>query len=491
MKLKLAIFLISFIYFQPELSAQVEWQEDDVTIIGTVLNFNESKKQNNLRFYFRDIIKNGLLNKYIPEIDDQGNFLLTVPILYPQEFYLNYGFVSLFICSPGDTLEIEIDKEQKSANVIAGNRVKDNEDFNQFIAGKTKIDPQYSPDVAKDKTALEFSSYIEARENKFRTFFQEYKEENNTSQLLNLLIEDILKYETLSDLIAYPQWYSSQNKIKQDSLELPQDYYKFLEEYNMEDDLLFSIKHADFLHHFNRHILKHPKDSAEKANKFFQQNDILKGVEVLLNMINQNTTGFTKDLCLTKFYLQAISGKDLKGFETMYDSSLISDPFFREVISKKHQDLQKYMANQNTGSANIDSIDSKIVTEIIDTITSKYNGKVIYIDFWATWCTPCIAEFPNSKSLQQLYQNKDVIFLFLANRCKKDAWKATIANQNLTGEHFLLTDAQYNVFSKAFGISGIPHYAIIDKDGDIISKDAPRPGEKEQIKFQIDELLVD
>ena len=206
-------------------------------------------------------------------------------------------------------------------------------------------------------------------------------------------------------------------------------------------------------------------------------------------MIYNNTYGFTRNLCLTKFYLDALEGKQLKEFEALYDSTYITDLYFKKLINEEYLNLQKFMSNQTTEGANIKSLSNKILRNLIDTISSKYSGKVIYVDFWAPWCSPCLAELPNSKILQQDYKSQDVVFLFLANRCKEDAWKATIANKGLTGDHILLSDVQYNLLASEFGITGIPHYVLIDRKGNIVSKSAPRPSQKDQIKPEIDRLL--
>ena len=80
-------------------------------------------------------------------------------------------------------------------------------------------------------------------------------------------------------------------------------------------------------------------------------------------------------------------------------------------------------------------------------------------------------------------------FLFLGNNCNKEVWKATIANKGLTGEHILLSNVQYPELRELFDISGIPHYATIDKKGNIVSKDAFRPSSGEYLKKELQSLL--
>ena len=77
----------------------------------------------------------------------------------------------------------------------------------------------------------------------------------------------------------------------------------------------------------------------------------------------------------------------------------------------------------------------------------------------------------------------------MASRCKEQNWKATIANKNLSGEHILLNNDQYKEMTRLFGISGIPHYALINKKGEIAQYDAPRPSNRIQLINEIDKLL--
>lgn len=111
----------------------------------------------------------------------------------------------------------------------------------------------------------------------------------------------------------------------------------------------------------------------------------------------------------------------------------------------------------------------------LNEIFSKYNGKVIYIDFWASWCLPCRSEMPHSAALKKQLNNKNIVFLYLGYRDTEKAWLKAREDLDIEGEHYLLDTTLMKEAEKMFNINGIPHYSIIDKTGNIISTHAERP----------------
>ncbi|MBR8534276.1 AhpC/TSA family protein [Carboxylicivirga sediminis] len=108
---------------------------------------------------------------------------------------------------------------------------------------------------------------------------------------------------------------------------------------------------------------------------------------------------------------------------------------------------------------------------------SDFKGKVVYVDAWATWCAPCKGEIPALKKLEQKYHNKDVVFLSISLDSPKKIgeWKHFVKDESLKGVQLIADDAFNSPFAKAYRINSIPRFMLFDKEGKVVSTDAPRP----------------
>jgi thiol-disulfide isomerase/thioredoxin len=110
-------------------------------------------------------------------------------------------------------------------------------------------------------------------------------------------------------------------------------------------------------------------------------------------------------------------------------------------------------------------------------------GKVVLINFWATWCPPCIAEMPNLQKLHDAYKDK-VVFLFVSNE-KKEKIEAFLSENKYS----------FNVFTplenpSEFEVSSIPRTLLINKEGKIIiDKEGAANWNSETVRETLDDLL--
>lgn len=112
--------------------------------------------------------------------------------------------------------------------------------------------------------------------------------------------------------------------------------------------------------------------------------------------------------------------------------------------------------------------------ETWESVIRKHKGKKIYVDFWASWCAPCIHEFQFKDQLKARLGNK-VVFLYLALGDKEEKWKPAAEKYGITQNSYLVTNSKSSKFVVDHKIQSIPRYMIVDENGKIIHRDAPRP----------------
>lgn len=102
---------------------------------------------------------------------------------------------------------------------------------------------------------------------------------------------------------------------------------------------------------------------------------------------------------------------------------------------------------------------------LFNEILTKYKGKKIVIDIWASWCGDCIKGMPKVVALQEEY--KDVVFLFLSLDKTEKEWKAGIKKYSVQGEHYFLASGKEGGLGNFVTIDWIPRYMIINENGTI------------------------
>jgi thiol-disulfide isomerase/thioredoxin len=118
--------------------------------------------------------------------------------------------------------------------------------------------------------------------------------------------------------------------------------------------------------------------------------------------------------------------------------------------------------------------------EFIDTTgnikhLSDFKGKVIYIDFWATWCGPCIAEAPFMEALAEKFKDKDIVFLPVSTDNTTSVWLNYLAKHEKKLVQYHTSDLSY---AANWSIRYIPRFVIIDRNFNITDSYAPRPSEE-------------
>lgn len=129
---------------------------------------------------------------------------------------------------------------------------------------------------------------------------------------------------------------------------------------------------------------------------------------------------------------------------------------------------------------------------LFEELIKPYKGKVIYVDFWGTWCGPCKENMKYVKDIKNKFKGQDVVFMYFANNSPESSWKNIIKEMDLTGEnviHYRLPDNQEKLIELMFSVNKFPTYLLINKSGEVVNIDAASPIKGETAIKQIMELL--
>jgi thiol-disulfide isomerase/thioredoxin len=117
---------------------------------------------------------------------------------------------------------------------------------------------------------------------------------------------------------------------------------------------------------------------------------------------------------------------------------------------------------------------------------ADFKGKMLFIDFWASWCAPCKAQIPHIKELEKQYAGKDIVFASVSLDVNKSAWLKAVNDENLHGAVLYAEGAFKNPFPVHYGIQAIPRFMLIDANGKVISDNMPKPQDRKAVTAMID-----
>ena len=109
--------------------------------------------------------------------------------------------------------------------------------------------------------------------------------------------------------------------------------------------------------------------------------------------------------------------------------------------------------------------------------TKGLRGKVVVVDFWATWCGPCVAEMPRLKQLHAKYRDQGVAFVGVSlDYPEADgglaSLKAFVAGNEIPWPQYYSGEGLSGDFARDLGVDSIPAVFLVDREGQVVSSDA-------------------
>ena len=280
--------------------------------------------------------------------------------------------------------------------------------------------------------------------------------------------KDVIYYEYLQAYNNYQKFYSYHKNV---SAELPNDYYNPIINMDIDNDIMFRYSRA-----YRNLIIENFRLLSKKELVNDPDANI---IEFVTNQIKDIKSTDIREQYASMLIRQM--KEDNINIDRDYNliMELLSTQRMKNKLTQRFHSAKSTKAGHASVEFNYENFDGGM------TSLKDLKGKVLYIDVWATWCGPCIREFPYLKKLIEDYKDKDIEFVSISIDSKNqyDKWRKMVADKNIGG--FQLYDAEglSSSFMRAFSVGLIPRFMMLDAEGKIITARAPRPSSEEVRKF--------
>lgn len=192
--------------------------------------------------------------------------------------------------------------------------------------------------------------------------------------------------------------------------------------------------------------------------------------EIVAKKIKENTSSFASIMAIQQLrpeeYLDIYRALD-KGLTTKY-------PDNKDIKSFHGMVQQTEMMVSRTEAIKIGNEAPELILPMPndkDLALTSLRGKVVLVDFWASWCAPCRKELPNVKRAYEKYKNKGSEILGVSLDKDRDAWIEAISKEGLTWPQVSDLKFWQSEAVQVYAIQSIPYTVLIDKEGKIIATD--------------------
>ncbi|TGV03099.1 TlpA family protein disulfide reductase [Flavivirga rizhaonensis] len=399
-------------------------------------------------------------------VKDTGTFSDTLYILENGLYNLQFNNIGVTpYLSKGASVHLDVDAKQHTSTLkLSGDHAELNNYF-AYRAGK-EYDFVMNREANYNMDEDAFVAKTDAFQKDLETRLEAVE---NIPEGLKAKELRAINYSRLTKKEIYERMYNFLNKVR--DFKVSEGFKKELSEISLDntEDYLYSPDYRqmisldamakmayyaqkDSLHYYEAQV----KAVSEIKNEVIRNGELYKNVSKFLTRSNNKEKDLNDFLEISTNENHKASVKALYEFLKVLDAG---------QPSPKFENYENY-----TGGT---------------TSLSDLKGKYVYIDVWATWCGPCKYEIPFLKKVEKQYHDKNIAFVSISvdKQKDKDKWKKMIAEKELGGIQ-LITDNDFNTkFISAYKISGIPHFILLDPEGNIVKSMAPRPSEEKLVEL--------
>jgi thiol-disulfide isomerase/thioredoxin len=470
---------------KPDLSTADSIYNLSATITGMILNREVYPNVREVKLTIPGFEGDG--TEITTAIDDSGRFSITFYPKTKREVQL-YPVEDILVVQPGDSLSVTKDFKDIGNTSFYGNRAELNQLISKF---RSKYLGRYPTDYQLPYS--DFKNYCENEKDRNYQKLIDFQENNScTDEFNNWAIKQI-ELDYCEAMFHYPRQHFARSGIE---LTDSSEYFSFID--NLEDKFDNSIVMSSYFktteQYMNYQIMKHLEYHQKIANR-----------DTIVNLMIEDLFSGTENNYLAQFSLRTYLNACLHVNKTDWIdnnreqiSTKLNDSFLRNNLQEHYDRINEFNKNPRRFSDAILGSDESNIgisfqpingENVVKELIKANPGKVIYVDFWALWCSPCLTSLQSSKQLIADFKNKDVAFVFICINSRGDLWVEKLKELKIDGQHLFCNFEETKAIRERFNFNGVPYYLLINKKGVIVDFGLHLDPRSEYTKTQIEKLV--
>jgi thiol-disulfide isomerase/thioredoxin len=420
-------------------------------------------------FFLREV-------EYRAPVASDGTFSLTVPVDRARmaRFYHGNEFTNIFL-EPDVHLRITLDANNFDSTVKYSGTPPTALQNHRYLAWEML---NFSPMKVNGKTArLSASAFLAWRDSmqtaQINDFIGFWDMQQPFSDNFREIKSGEIFYNAGYDLLRYEMLTKYFNNRRDSVIVMPADYYeRVLSKYCKYTETLAGNSLA--YQYFWDEVIK------QKTNE--QKNWALGNYYRHASALGQPLTRKYAQMAVVRTGLR----HNYDSADSVYQVFVKEHSDYLPVLDTVYATFKKLAKGSSAPDFSLKDLDGKSVS------LKDFRGKVVYMDIWASWCQPCLWQFPHLPKVKESLSKKelkDIVFLYVNVNTTEEAWREAVKTHQLSGVHLFCAGTNNNPVMQAYGTSGIPHYALIDRKGNLISNSPPRPSQPEKLVKALKEAV--
>ena len=364
----------------------------------------------------------------------------------------------------GKDLTILADMEDFEDSIVyEGDLVNENIYYRLYM---DEMNPKYGRQVFFGKfqsaSPEEFLAFTIQMEDDFAAHMYEFMEENPVTTNFRQYFQTDIIYQLYSGKMNYPLYYRHFNQLEE-LPEMPEGYYDFLvDATNISDEQLNVPYAASFVNEYLQYFRMNHEELIPEGMDYAETN---------MWIADEYFSGKAEAFAKAHSINYMLNFGVFEEAEAAFESFTAENPYedYNEILTNSYNNALRVKPGTEAPGFTLTDINGE------DVSLSDFRGKVVYLDFWASWCGPCMREVPFAKELKNRFDDEDdLVFLYISVDEDEQAWRNTVEEREIEGVHLRVQGMRHEI-ADAYNVRGVPSFFIIDREGVIHDNNPSRP----------------